>query len=89
MVPALVLSAGMYRLPFSPKWLMSKGRSDEALQSLTKLRILPADDHRVQLEYVDIQAEVAFHKEISIQRHPNLQVGTKKKCHQARNCILD
>ena len=77
MIPALVLGAGIYTLPFSPRWLMSKGRKAEAMQSLTRLRRLPATDNRVRFEHVDIQAEVAFHKEVSAQRHPKLQDGSK------------
>jgi hypothetical protein len=44
MVPAFVLGAGIYSLPFSSRWLMSKDRSEEALQGLSKLRRLPASD---------------------------------------------
>jgi MFS family permease len=78
MVPAFVLGAGVYWLPFSPRWLASKGRSAEALQSFAKLRRLPADDPRVQLEHIDIQAEVTFHQQVSAEKHPKLQDGTKK-----------
>ena len=77
MVPALFLGAGVYFLPFSPHWLMSKGRAEEALQSLIKLRRVPASDPRVKLEHLDIEAEVLFHKEISAERHPQLQDGSK------------
>lgn len=73
MVPSTVLGIGVVFLPFSPRWLMGQGRRDEALASLSKLRQLPVDDPRVHLEYVDIQAEVAFHKEVSVSRHPTLQ----------------
>lgn len=52
---------------------MSKGRDAEALQALAKLRQLPATDTRIQQEWFDIRAEVAFHKETSAIRHPGLQ----------------
>jgi hypothetical protein len=51
MVPAFVLGAGIYFLPFSPRWLMSKDGFEEALQSLSKLRRLLASDPRVKLEH--------------------------------------
>src|SRR5271170_3460264 len=82
MVPVFVLGAGIYFLPFSPRWLMPKGRSKEALQSLSKLRRLPAGDLRVKLEHLSIQAEVLFHKEISAERHPRLQGGSRSSAIQ-------
>src|SRR5271170_1292156 len=73
MVPAFVLGAAIYFLPFSSRWLMSKDRSEKVLQSLSKLRRLPASDRRVKLEHLDIRAEILFHKELSAERHPRLQ----------------
>ncbi|CEL11803.1 hypothetical protein ASPCAL14899 [Aspergillus calidoustus] len=73
MVPAFVLLAGVMVLPFSPRWLASKQRNEEALASLSKIRRLPATDHRIQQEMLDIQIEVRFHQELNAEKHPNLQ----------------
>ncbi|KAI5361175.1 Putative major facilitator, sugar transporter, major facilitator superfamily [Septoria linicola] len=76
-IPGLVLVIGILFLPFSPRWLVSKGRDEEALLNLAKLRQLPPTDQRVQLEWFDIRAEVALHKEINAERHPDLQERTR------------
>ncbi|KIV99882.1 hypothetical protein, variant [Verruconis gallopava] len=75
-IPGLMLGIGIIFLPFSPRWLASKGRDQESLQALAKLRRLPETDHRVRQEWIDIRAEVSFHKEVSAVRHPNLQDDT-------------
>ncbi|EPQ50331.1 MFS monosaccharide transporter [Gloeophyllum trabeum ATCC 11539] len=71
-LPGLFLAAGAFFLPFSPRWLASKGRDEECLASLAKLRQLPADDPRIQQEFLDIRAEVAFQKEMVDIKHPQL-----------------
>lgn len=76
-IPGLVLGIGILFLPFSPRWLASKGKDQEALENLAKLRQLPTTDQRVQLEWFDIRAEVALHQEISAERHPQLQEKTR------------
>ncbi len=73
LIPGFVLGLGILCLPFSPRWLVSKGRDFEALQSLSKLRQLHTADPRVQQEWYEIRAEAAFHQEISALRHPTLQ----------------
>ena len=76
-IPGLILGAGAFLLPFSPRWLASKGKCDEALISIAKLRQLPVSDRRVRQEWIDIIAETTFQKEIMAERHPKLTAKTK------------
>ncbi|CDM36219.1 hypothetical protein DTO006G1_4923 [Penicillium roqueforti] len=78
MIPGFILAAGVYALPFSPRWLASKGRDEEALDSLCRLRCLPPSDRRVRQELMDIQAEVRFHQQMNREKHPELQGGGTK-----------
>lgn len=78
LIPGLVLGMGILFLPFSPRWLASKGRNKKALRSLCKLRQLPSTDARVLREWYDIRAEAAYHKQVSTFRHPNLQQKSTK-----------
>lgn len=75
--PGFVLGIGILFLPFSPRWLVSRGRDDEALQTLAKLRRLPTTDKRVLVEWCEIRAEVALCQETSVARHPRLQARTR------------
>ncbi|ESZ98331.1 hypothetical protein SBOR_1324 [Sclerotinia borealis F-4128] len=77
-VPALLLGVGVYLLPFSPRWLSSKGRDDDALKALTKLRQLPATDSRIQQEARQMRDDVLHIREIHLQKHGNL-INSKSK----------
>ncbi|KAI8714966.1 MFS domain-containing protein [Fusarium sp. LHS14.1] len=75
-LPGLVLGFGAIFLPYSPRWLASKDREDEALANLAKLRALPAIDPRVQREWMEIIAEARFQTGILKERHPQLTQRT-------------
>ncbi|KAI8328962.1 general substrate transporter [Chlamydoabsidia padenii] len=64
------LIIGIFFFPFSPRWLMSKGRDDEALQVLSQLRRLPINHPRVQEEYRDIKVSVVFEQRLEAIRFP-------------------
>jgi MFS family permease len=75
-VPALILGFGILFMPFSPRWLVNKGRDDEALQVLGKARQLPPDSELVQIEFLEIKAQYLFEKETSALRYPQYQDGS-------------
>ncbi|KAI8653962.1 hypothetical protein LRP88_01999 [Fusarium phalaenopsidis] len=70
--PGVLLGVGAFFLPFSPRWLASKGRHEEALVTLARLRSLPTDDIRVRAEWTDIVAEARFQEVVLKERHPRL-----------------
>ncbi|KAJ5721296.1 uncharacterized protein N7483_009230 [Penicillium malachiteum] len=71
MIPALTVGCGIHFFPFSPRWLALRDRNEESLESLARLRRLPATDETVQVEWKGIIAEDRFQKEILIQEHPD------------------
>ncbi|KAF6822428.1 hexose carrier protein [Colletotrichum plurivorum] len=72
MVSATMVGLAIHIFPYSPRWLAMVGRNDDALASLSKLRRLPDNDHRVQAEHYGIIAEARFQKLVQERRHPNL-----------------
>lgn len=71
MIPAIFVGGGIRFFPYSPRWLVLRGRHEESLRSLAKLRRLPEDDYRVQTEWKGIIAEVKFQNEMEAREHPN------------------
>ena len=69
-IPAAILLAGAAFLPFSPRWLMSKGRAEEARAAISKLRDLPMNDPIVETEWLEIKAAVLFDERTATQLHP-------------------
>ncbi|WFD01128.1 hypothetical protein MYAM1_003889 [Malassezia yamatoensis] len=47
---ALVLLLGIFFIPESPRWLVKKGRSDEARRVMSRLRNLPEDNFEITSE---------------------------------------
>ncbi|KTW28589.1 uncharacterized protein T551_02439 [Pneumocystis jirovecii RU7] len=87
----LMLGLGVLFLPFSPRWLAFKGRDQESLRSLSKLRQLPESDPSIQKEWIEIRVEAKFQKEVSELRHPKLKdnrISTMIKLEIATWCDL-
>ncbi|KAI5988218.1 hypothetical protein EDD15DRAFT_2389359 [Pisolithus albus] len=63
-LPGISLCLGCFLLPPSPRFLVLKGRLDEAMQSLSKLRLRTAaeapHDPLLQLELLEMQVDVAL-----------------------------
>ncbi|KAL4819923.1 general substrate transporter [Aspergillus spinulosporus] len=60
---AWILFFGMFFFPFSPRWLMSKHREEEAVVALSKLRRLDPSDPLIKAEVLEIKAAVMFDEE--------------------------
>lgn len=67
MVPAVILFIGLFFFPYSPRWLASKDRWDEALEVLA--RVLGNGDRnhpKVLAQYQEIEDALRFEREEAI-----------------------
>lgn len=64
---------GLWKLPYSPRWLAQAGRDEDALHALVRLRGYPATDPRLQAEWISIRAEAIQNREVIVKSHPSLQ----------------
>ncbi|TRM64717.1 general substrate transporter [Schizophyllum amplum] len=76
LVPALILGVGILFMPFSPRWLVNKGRDEEAVQVLSRARNLPSDHDLIQIEFLEIKAQQIFDQETSEKAFPQYQDGS-------------
>ncbi|BEI83932.1 hypothetical protein CcaverHIS002_0405360 [Cutaneotrichosporon cavernicola] len=72
MAPIVILAGLLFFLPYSPRWLVQVGRDEEALQSLVRLRRLPATSPIVQAEWITIRAEAIRNRDVLVKGHPKL-----------------
>ncbi|KAL4932519.1 sugar porter family MFS transporter [Aspergillus undulatus] len=77
-IPAAILMLGIWWLPFSPRWLVKKGRDEEAQKTLAYLRKLPIDHPLVDVEYKEIKAETLFEQRAFAKAFPHLAEREKQ-----------
>lgn len=67
MVPAFILFIGLFFFPYSPRWLASKDRWEEAIQVLARLHGKGDVNHpRVLAEYQEIEEALRFEREQAV-----------------------
>jgi hypothetical protein len=67
MVPAFILLVGLFFFPYTPRWLASKDRWDEALNVLANLHGGGDKNHpKVLAQYQEIQEALQFEREQAI-----------------------
>ncbi|WVQ78643.1 hypothetical protein IAT38_000730 [Cryptococcus sp. DSM 104549] len=69
LIPGVILCVGAVFLPFSPRWLMLRGRQEECLETLAKLRSSVPEDPKVQYEFRALQAERLVEIEAAKERY--------------------
>ncbi|KAF8680993.1 General substrate transporter [Rhizoctonia solani] len=61
-VPAILLLVGMFFLPFSPRWLVEKGRNEEAFQVIQRLHGNEQNAELIKLEFADMVEQIKHEK---------------------------
>ncbi|KAF2166670.1 hypothetical protein M409DRAFT_66640 [Zasmidium cellare ATCC 36951] len=61
---AFILCGGLAFLPETPRYLVKCGKDSKAIQSLTKLRRLPADHPAIRAEFEEIQGNYEYEKSL-------------------------
>jgi len=65
-VPCIIMLAGMFFFPESPRHLVEKDRHDEALRVLRKLHYNGSNDDWIDHEFHEIRTTIAAEKAITV-----------------------
>ncbi|CUA68692.1 putative quinate permease [Rhizoctonia solani] len=60
--PAILLLLGMFFLPFSPRWLVEKGRNEEALRVVQLLHGNAQNAEFIKLEFAEMVEQIKYEK---------------------------
>ncbi|CAE6424644.1 unnamed protein product [Rhizoctonia solani] len=60
--PAVLLLVGMFFLPFSPRWLVEKGRNEEALKVIQDLHGNEQNAEFIKLEFAEMLEQIKYEK---------------------------
>jgi MFS family permease len=63
LIPGAMMCLMIPFVPETPRYLINRGKNEQGLKNLCKLRKLPADHHYVQTEYQEILAQVRFEQD--------------------------
>ena len=79
LLPSTILAAGMLLfMPQSPRHLMNRGREQECLETLARLRSTTMEDLRVRIEFLEIKAVREFERLRLAEKFPQYQDGSFK-----------
>lgn len=85
---SIVLMASTYLFPESPRWLVLKGRHEDAANALAKFRGLPADSFEVQAEVSGIEISLEETSQHAAKLSDLLKMGEDKLAYRFGLCIL-
>ncbi|KAJ7787726.1 general substrate transporter [Mycena olivaceomarginata] len=61
--PAALLFLGMFILPYSPRWLVEKGRNDEAFVIVQRLHGTKDNEEFIALEFAEMKEQIRYEQE--------------------------
>lgn len=79
LVVSIFFSIIIFTLPFSPRWLIDKGRYEEAKQVLIGLHEVPGNHPLVLEEFDNIVTEIEFERSLGNRTYIELFQGTNRK----------
>lgn len=71
-IPALLLLLGMFVLPFSPRWLISVGREEEAYKVIRSLHEDANNEEFIKLEFAEMVEQIKYEKEHIVTKFSDL-----------------
>lgn len=69
LIPGAMMCLMIPFVPETPRYLISRGKKSQGLKNLCKLRKLDAEHQYIQIEYGEIQAQVAYEQEARVGRN--------------------